>query len=314
MHQTNSNYGEEVLIPDATTNDFGVFATSHIHFETSDIQLGVRFDNRAIEVLNNTNRNFNSFNGAIGFKTDILKNVTTRISLASGFRAPNLSELYSDGTHEGTNRYEIGNSNLSNEQNFQTDLAIEFKNEHVEFFVNGFYNVINDYIFLSPNGDVIDEDPVFVYLQDDSRLYGGEFGFHLHPHPLDWLHLESSFETVKGKLDDDSFLPLIPANNLKNTIRVEFEKAWLKQGYVFMKLQSTFNQNNVSAFETTTEGFNLLSAGFGGTLKIFDNDLRVTVSGTNLTNANFINHLSRLKPDGIFNMGRNFSLGFTYNL
>lgn len=314
MHQTNSNYGEEVLIPDATTNDFGIFATSHIHFETTDIQLGIRFDNRALEVLNNTNRNFNSFNGAIGFKTDILKNVTTRINLASGFRAPNLSELYSDGTHEGTNRYEIGNSNLNNEQNFQTDLAIEFKNEHVEFFVNGFYNVINDYIFLSPNGDVIDEDPVFVYLQDDSRLYGGEFGFHLHPHPLDWLHLESSFETVTGRLDDDSFLPLIPANNLNNTIRIEFEKQWLKQGYAFMKLQSTFNQNNVSAFETTTDGFNLLSAGFGGTLNVFDNDLQVTISATNLTNATFINHLSRLKPDGIFNMGRNFSLGFTYNL
>lgn len=314
MHQTNTNYGEEILIPNATTNDFGVFATSHVHFETSDIQLGLRFDSRDIAVINNENRNFNSFNSAIGFKTDIFKNVTARINLASGFRAPNLSELYSDGTHEGTNRYEIGNNNLNNEQNFQTDLALEFKSEHIEFFANGFYNTINDYIFLSPDGNVINDDPVFVYLQNDARLYGGELGFHLHPHPLDWLHLESSFETVTGKLDDDSFLPLIPANNLTNTVRVEFVKPWIKQGYAFVKLQSTFNQNNISVFETTTASFNLLSAGFGGTLKVFDNDLLVTVSGTNLTNTTYINHLSRLKSDGIFNMGRNFSLGFTYNL
>jgi iron complex outermembrane receptor protein len=31
-----------------------------------------------------------------------------RLNLASGFRAPNLAELTSNGVHEGTNRYEIG--------------------------------------------------------------------------------------------------------------------------------------------------------------------------------------------------------------
>ncbi|HAI20012.1 MAG TPA: TonB-dependent receptor, partial [Xanthomarina gelatinilytica] len=30
MNQVNTNYGEEQLIPDATTNDFGLFVMSHI--------------------------------------------------------------------------------------------------------------------------------------------------------------------------------------------------------------------------------------------------------------------------------------------
>jgi iron complex outermembrane receptor protein len=314
MSQTNSNYGEEELIPNATTNDVGFLAVTHAHFNGLGIQIGARYDSRFVELESGFNRNFNSFNGSAGIKFNINQQITTRLNLATGFRAPNLSELFSDGTHEGTNRYEIGNSDLNNEQNFQTDLAVEFKNEHIEFFVNGFYNIINDYIFISPNGDVIDDDPVFVYLQNDARLYGGELGFHLHPHPLDWLHLESSFESVTGQLDDDSYLPLIPANNLTNTVRVEFEKPWINQGYAFIKLQSTFNQNNISAFETPTDSYNLLSAGIGGTLKLFNNDLLINISGTNLTNARFISHLSRLKPDGIFNMGRNFNLGFTYYL
>ena len=202
MNQVNSNYGEEQLIPDATTNDFGVFATSHIHFEKADVQLGARFDNRQLDILNSINRNFNSFNGALGVKTNITNGVTARVNLATGFRAPNLSELASDGSHGGTNRYEIGNSDLKNEQNFQTDIALEFKNEHLELFANGFYNKINDYIFLSPNGDIIDADPVYEYLQDNALLYGGEFGFHLHPHPLDWIHFESSFAMVTGKQDN----------------------------------------------------------------------------------------------------------------
>lgn len=314
MNQTNSNYGEEELIPDATTNDFGVLATSHIHFEKVDVQLGARFDNRNINVLNGINKSFNSFNGAFGIKTNIAKNMTARVNLATGFRAPNLSELTSDGRHEGTNRYEIGNSNLMSEQNFQTDVALEFKTEHVELFANGFYNKINNYIFISPNGTVVDESPVFLYLQDNAKLYGGEFGFHLHPHPLDWIHFESSFAMVTGTQNNGDYLPLIPANNLTNTIRVEFEKSWMKQGYAFVTLRSTFNQNNVSAFETNTDGYNLLSAGLGGSFDLFKNELNISVSGTNLTNKTYINHLSRLKPDGIFNIGRNINIGLTYRL
>ena len=315
MHQTNANYGEEQLIPDATTNDFGVLGTSHIHFEKADVQIGARFDTRTIDVLDGLNKSFNSFNGAFGVKTDLAKNLTVRLNLASGFRAPNLSELTSEGSHEGSNRYEIGNVNLKSEQNFQTDLSLEFQNEHLELFANGFYNKINNYIFLSPDGSVINDDPVYNYLQDDAKLYGGEFGFHLHPHPIDWLHFESSFEMVTGKNDDDdSYLPLIPANTLTNMVRVEFNKSWFNDGYAFVKLLTAFDQNNVSTFETNTGGYSLLSAGFGGVVSVFSNDLQITISGNNLTNKTYINHLSRLKADGIFNMGRNINLGFTYKL
>lgn len=192
---------------------------------------------------------------------------------------------------------------------------MEYKNEHIEIFANGFYNTINNYIFLSPNGEFIDDDPVYLYLQDDAQLYGGELGFHLHPHPIDWLHFESSFETVTGKQDtNNAYLPLIPANKLTNVIRIEFSKAWLKKGYVFVKLKTAFDQNHVSPYETTTSGYNLLSAGLGGSVSVFNNELTFKISGNNLTNKTYINHLSRLKTDGIYNMGRNINFGVTYRL
>jgi iron complex outermembrane receptor protein len=314
MNQTNSNYGEEQLIPDATTNDIGVLAVSHIHFEKADVQLGARYDNRTIDVVSGINKNFDSFNGAAGVKTNIANNFTARLNLATGFRAPNLAELTSDGVHEGTNRYEIGNPDLKTEQNFQTDLALEYKNQHVEFYANAFYNKINNYIFLSPNGSIIDNNPAYDYLQADAHLYGGEIGLHIHPHPLDWLHIESSFETVTGKQSNNNYLPLIPANSVNNTVRVEFNTKQIQNGYAFVKLSTTFDQNNVSAFETSTGGYSLLSAGFGGTFSVFKNDLSLRISGSNLTDKTYINHLSRLKPEGIYNMGRNFNVGITYNL
>ena len=314
MNQVNTNYGEEQLIPNATTNDFGLFAMSHIHFENADIQIGARFDNRKIDVENSFNKNFNSFNGALGIKTKFFERLTARVNLASGFRAPNLAELTSYGTHEGTNRFEIGNENLTNEQNLQTDVSLEFKNEHIEFYINGFYNLVNNYIYLQPDGIMIDNTPVYNYIQEDASLYGGEIGFHFHPHPLDWLHVESNFETVTGKQKNNTYLPLIPANSLSNTLRVELENNWIDKAYSFIKLQSTFKQNNVSEFETTSAGYNLLSAGFGGVVSVFENELSISVSGSNLTNKTYINHLSRLKPDGIYNMGRNISISLNYTL
>jgi hypothetical protein len=67
---------------------------------------------------------------------------------------------------------------------------------------------------------------VFDYIQDNAKLYGGEIGLHFHPHPLDWLHFETSFETVTGKMEITSF-PL----TMEQLIRTEFKiKNWLKDG------------------------------------------------------------------------------------
>lgn len=320
MFQNNKNEGEEILIPDAKTTDIGILATSHYHLEKIDFQAGIRFDSRKIksEAAGNPadldfipalNTTFNSFTAALGAKLDIVRNFSTRINLASGFRAPNLAELTSNGVHEGTNRYERGNINLTNEQNFQTDLALEYRNEHIEFFANGFYNAVNDYIFLSPSNETLDDAQVFDYLQDNAALYGGELGFHLHPHPLDWLHLESSFETVTGKLSNDKYLPLIPANSLRNTFRVELNDGKTrKSSSAFITLENTFAQRNVSNFETRTGGYSLLSAGIESSFQLQKVLFKIGLNGTNLTDKKYIAHLSRLKPDGIFNMGRSINV------
>lgn len=326
MHQTNLNSGIEFLIPDATTTDLGVFGTANYEWKSNVLQAGIRFDNRKITSESHgissdegsfdaTNKTFNSINGSLGYKTNLANNLTLRLNLASGFRAPNLAELTSNGVHEGTNRYEIGNNNLKTEQNVQTDLNLEYKNSHFEFFVNGFYNHINNYIYTNPSGLIIAGNDVFNYIQNNAKLYGGEIGLHFHPHPLDWLHFESSLETVTGKKQNGDFLPLIPANNWNNTLRAEFEsKNWLKEGFATLTISNTFNQNKVSGFETKSNGYTLINLGVGGDLKLGKTAFNIHLNGNNLLNKSYIAHLSRLKTDGIPNIGRNIILGINFNI
>ncbi len=320
MFQMNKNFGEEILIPDAGIKDIGIMGTTHYHLEKIDLQAGIRFDYRNINsdaardplednYIAEINRDFNSFNAALGGKVDLSEKIVGRLNLATGFRAPNLAELASNGVHEGSNRYEVGNPNLNNEQNFQVDLSLEFRNEHFEVSANGFYNTIQDYIFINPTDRIIDENLVYDYIQNNANLFGGEFGIHIHPHPLDWLHFESTFETVTGILNDKSNLPLIPANVIRNTFRVELKKGkLLSDNYAFIRLENTFDQNNNNVFETSTKGYNLLSLGAGTSINLDKTRIGIGVNVTNLTDEDYVSHLSRLKNDGIGNIGRSINV------
>ena len=326
MYQNNKNYGEEYLIPNAVTNDFGFFGTTNYEWKNNVIQTGLRFDNRTIATdahglsgeagsFDAIDESFNSFNASLGYKTDLNDNLALRLNVASGFRAPNLAELTSNGVHEGTNRYEIGNSHLKTEQNIQTDLNLEYNTSHFEFFVNGFYNHVNNFIYTSPTGETLANNDVFKYIQNNAKLYGGEIGVHFHPHPLDWLHLESSFESVTGEKQNGDYLPLIPANNWNNTLRSEFDiKNWLSDGFASLNVSSTFHQNKVSGFETASKGYSLVNIGFGGTVKLGKMIFDLSLNGNNIFNESYIAHLSRLKADGIQNIGRNFIAGVKFNL
>lgn len=326
MHQTNTNSGLEYLIPDATTYDFGILGTSNYEWKKSILQAGIRFDTRNITVAEHgilgnegyfqtLDKKFQSFNSSLGFKTNLKKDIILRLNFASGFRAPNLAELTSNGVHEGSNRYEIGNVNLQNEQNFQTDLNLEYRNPHFELFLNGFYNNISNYIFTAPNGNKIDGLDAYDYAQENANLYGGEAGVHFHPHPLDWLHITSSFESVTGKKQSGDNLPLIPANKWNNSFKTEFKSTkYLKDSFAVLNVEHTLNQNNPGSFETNSNDYTLLNLCFGGKITLGKIAFDINLNANNLLNKTYISHLSRLKNDGIPNIGRNIVLGINFDI
>ncbi len=323
MAQSNINNGEEVLIPDANTTDFGVFGLANIKLNTLQLQGGIRADYREIDTkeMETDDGNFPTlkksysgltFSGGTVYK---MKRTKLRANISSGFRAPNTTELLSDGVHHGTNRYIKGDVNLTNENATQIDFSFDYQDEHFSFSINPFYNSIQNYIFLSPTNSVIDNSPVFEYLQTNAFLYGGELGFHYHPHKIHWLHLKSNFSTVIAEDRNGNLLPLIPQTNLNSTVSAEIpHKGKIKLKNVFVQHIYKFQQNRTGLFETATNDYNLINIGLNLEISSKNNPIEITTGIRNILNTKYIDHLSRFKTLEIPNQGINFYIGIKVKL
>lgn len=318
MHQTNRNNGEEILIPNATISDIGGFTIINYNLNKVELQGGIRADYRLIDAkemitldvnipaINKTYRSVNYSGGAVY----ALKKTTFRANVSSGFRAPNTSELLSNGVHEGTFRFEKGNQNLESEKATQADFTFDYQNEHVHFTVNPFYNSIQNFIYLAPTDSMIDGVPVYEYLQTKANLFGGEIGIHHHPHRIHWLHIESSLSTVFAEDIDKKPLPVIPASKLNSIVKAEFtQKRKVKIKNVFIQHIYKFRQDRTSIFETQTADFHLLNFGFDLELATKNQPIELMAGIKNLLNAKHTDHLSRFKSMGIPNQGRSFYVG-----
>ncbi|MEE9350351.1 MAG: TonB-dependent receptor [Flavobacteriaceae bacterium] len=323
MAQFNLNNGEEELIPDANTTDFGAFVLGNLKLDKIQFQGGIRADFREIDTKEMVTDDGNfpalkksysglTFSGGTVYK---LKKMKFRANISSGFRAPNTTELLSDGVHHGTNRYIKGDTNLTNENATQIDFSFDYQNEHLSFSINPFYNTIQNYIFLSPTETVIDNSSVFEYLQTNAFLYGGELGFHYHPHNIHWLHLESNLSTVITEDKNGNSLPLIPQTKLNSTVSAEIShkgKVQLKK--VFIQNIYKFQQNRTGLFETTTNDYNLINIGLKLEVSTKNNPLEIVTGIKNIFNTKYIDHLSRFKTLEIPNQGINYYIGMKVKL
>ena len=355
MYQRSLNKGEEVLIPAYHLLDVGVFATASRNFGHLTLSGGLRFDRRdlhskALEAeeelepetsnfkFNDFRRHFNGVTGSVGAVYNMNEHMNLRLNLSRGFRAPNLSELGSNGVHEGTVRYEVGNSQLSPEHSLQADLGVDFTSQYVSAQIALFANRIDNYIFAARIPDLssvattlyVPDDleglSAYQYQQGDARLMGFEAGIDFHP--IHSLHLGNTFSYVDARQMDQPeetrYLPMTPAPRWTSDIKWELTHEglhWLNNLYLAFGLECYLRQNHyymADDTETATPSYTLLNFSAGTDLLLHGRkmaELYLTVQ--NLTNRAYQSHLSRLKytdinvvtgHQGVYNMGRNITM------
>ena len=321
MWQQSLNLGEESLIPEYKLFDFGAYATVSKTLNDFTLNGGLRFDHRHLDFHS---RNFSGVTGSIGAVWNASEHFNVRLNMARGFRAPNMSELGSDGVHEGTLRYEMGNPDLKPEYSWQADLGLDFTSKYVSAQVALFANRIENYIFAKRIDQVIEEGfRTYEYTQGDARLLGFEVGVDFHP--IHSLHFQNTFSFVDAQQmhapEDAKYLPMTPAPRWTSELKYELTHhghTLLNNAYVALGLECNLAQNHyykVDDTETRTPSYTLLSLSAGTDLNINKKKVaEIYITADNLLNTAYQNHLSRLKycdinnvtgRQGVYNMGRN---------
>ena len=351
MFQKSGNEGEEYLIPDYRLFDFGIYATATKAIdERWTLNGGLRYDHRRVhgyelmedDALRFTDfaRHFNGLTGSIGAVCNINDHFNIRLNLARGFRTPNMSELASNGVHEGSIRYELGNQDLKAEYSLQADLGLDFTSRYVSAQLALFANRINNYIFTHRIPEEIEEGYLtYAYTQGDARLLGFEAGIDLHP--VHSLHFSNTFSYVDAQQmhasEDTKYLPFTPAPRWTSELKWELfhhshatvnhhhtadeaHRSLFNNLYIAAGLDCYLKQTHIySADDTETEtpGYALLSLSAGTDIQVKGRKIaELYITADNLLNKAYQNHLSRLKyadenvvtgRRGVFNMGRNIT-------
>lgn len=332
------NKGTEFLIPAYDQTSLGAFAYDKKTWDQNTFSVGLRYDfvkNVGKQLFIDGDQQFAGFNnhfgnvsGAAGFTHVFNDDLNFKANAGSAFRAPNPAELGSNGVHEGTSRYEIGNADLKPEHSYQADATLEFGHQVITGSVGIYENYINNYIYASNKNKesitVTDEDgnpadyDVYRYGQVNANLYGFEGSLNIHP--ADIIHLDNTFSyTHAQNTTFDRPLAFIPAGVLHNTLRFEPKVGGLSNFYFYVGIDNYFKQSRFDdTFETGTASYTLLNGGIGATFHLGAQQLKLYASGTNLTNKAYYDALSRLKPGrlsqedptfGVYNMGRNITFG-----
>lgn len=318
---TNLNSRETQLLPDAGIDNYSALGLiKHTFFRKLNVQAGMRYDIKSISTVligltSDTttyrpavNKNYGSLSGSLGATYNSTDKLLFRVNFATAFRTPNLAELTSNGQHE--TRYEIGNPDLVPENTFETDVSTHYHSDNFTFDLAGYYNIIRNYIYISPTGTkTAGGINIYKYQQSNSVLYGGEAGFHFHPVNFKWLSIETTFSSVTGKQENGDYLPFIPAHKLHFEIRAQKEKlAFMKKAFFAVNTSTASDQNNTAADETATKGYTLLDLSIGSNIKCKNQYVSISIGANNIFDRKYIDHLSTLKEVGLYNPGRNIAL------
>lgn len=352
--------GVRRLIPDYDKFDLGIFAITEYQVkENLVLDAGIRYDFSRVDakkfyrtsrweergydqdfdgiiiedlgtqLLTNPIFNFHNISATAGFEYDFGKETKLRFNYSLAQRAPNPSELFSEGLHHSAARIELGDLRLQSETASNISVSLEKNSATWGYTLAPYLNAINNFMILEPNGvefTIRGAFPVWAYRQTNAQLFGVDASAYYN-----WtsnLRTNHKFSWVRGT-DVSMNIPLInmPPPNLNNSISYQNPKfknlvLELESMYVFEQQRFPENifvfspgqQQEVElAINTPPPAYHLLALDAETSYSIRSkNDLKLGLRITNLLNTNYRDYLNRLRYF-VDDLGRNISLRIIYN-
>ncbi|TGN16933.1 TonB-dependent receptor [Leptospira idonii] len=347
MNQKNATRGTEPLIPGYLLINLAGFLLEEYKLGDFTFSGGLRADKRSVDIKANTDlgvseetKNFSATTGTLGSVWRFSKPLSLILNVGKGFRSPTPFELYSNGVHEGTGRFETGKNQLKPETSVNYDTALRYASSKIQAEVTFFQNTIQDYIYSVSQGKYDEESrlPVYQYRQDRAVLTGGEF--FIQAELTKNISMNGGIDLLKGsvykKVDPSTFLtiedtdlsliyndlqtkalPRMAPNRSRLGFRFSKEELFsLQKPYLSVSGRFISSQYRVDKLETTTAGYNLYDIGFGFEIPSLNNEAEPATfdfAVMNVFNKAYVDHMSRYK-DYALNPGINATFKLTIPL
>lgn len=217
--------GRADTVPTTRSTSNAIFIVEQKNFGAVIASGGARFENveRQPEAqFQLPQRKFNLHSFSLGAMLPFGDGYALVSSLSSAQRAPTTEELYSDGPHESTKTFDIGDHHLKTENSKNFEFALQKTSGLWHGKVNLFINKVNNYVYGEIDGLQVNEEGEHdaegeftqrFWKQAAATIRGGEA-------ELAYNQLGEGFsfrtfaDTSRGSLDQRGVLPLQPANRV----------------------------------------------------------------------------------------------------
>ena len=338
VEENTSIFGEEAFMNPANNEvlTLGYFVGGD--FDPFHLDFGMRLDqiDRSGTVTDedhgdidsyNVNENTNSF--AISIGRDLTDSLDINLGFSSVERMPSVIELFMNGPHLATGRFEVGDPTLSSETSNNIDISFNFDNGEYFGYASFYINDVDNYITLMDEDDDHemhgdehheDEDEHHEdeddhghgnlihanYIQEDAEFDGYEIEFG-RTIDLGKGQLKLSFgrDVVNAKFSDGHNVPRI--NPSKNV----YSLSYAQEDVVFkLDLKDVAKQNDFGESESATDAYQMLDTRVTKTFNLNgSSNLKVTLFGKNLLDEVARNHSSFVKNE-VPLPGRNYGIKF----
>ncbi len=310
------------LIPNFNQFNLGVFWIERYAKNGWELEAGVRYDYRTLATHRyvkkekiSTDFTFSNFSGTIGATKNITPYLSAKLNIGTAWRAPNVSELFSDGVHHGAAAYERGDSTLTQEKAINSIASIQYSTNRIKVELGGYYNYISDYIYLQPQAEpmltIRGAFPYFKYTQTNAVFRGIDLSVDYELAKNLTLSSKLSYLNVYDK-GNDNYLVMIPPNRWDNQLKYQLENIGpLKNVFVSAGNLSVAQQKRVPAnsdFAPPPKAYSLWNMQIGSSIPVTEkNELEINIGIQNLFNVAYRDYLNRFRYYA-HDMGRQVSI------
>jgi iron complex outermembrane receptor protein len=302
MYQNSGTSGPIFLVPGAATKSVGAFSFEQLTFGAVSLVGGVRGDTRALSSnasaplsLAADSRNWSAFTGDVGVVIRPIAELGIVANLGTGWRAPTLFDLYTNGPNAADARYEIGNPALKSERDHSIDGGLRWASARVRAEATVFQNAVDDYIFTTPATDSIGGLRVFRHTQANARLTGAEFSASVDVLPA--LAVRASHDFVNGVARaTDAPLPLMPPPRSRIAAALHSSTLpWTQRASIGAEVEVNQKQVRLDAYDVPANAYTLLNLDLSIERVVHARPTRFDIDVRNATNAAYTDFLSRYR-------------------